>query len=112
MHVDPSLPDSSPLSQVPAPYAQESQHKHKPVFPTPENSLILSPAPSLDKFLLECDERYGRKPAEYSQFLEKLEDEAISVQHFKTLTSEEFASLGITKIGWIMNLRQASLQYE
>jgi hypothetical protein len=107
------LSNGSAVPQVPEPSQnQELQYGDKPFLPTPDNSFVLFPAPPLDKFLLDCDSKYGRKPGEYSQFLERLVDEAIRVQHFKKLTAEEFANLGITKIGWILNLREAAALYE
>ena len=92
---------------------QQAQHQDRHVLPNTEDLLVPLPAaPSLDAFLHECDKKYGRHADEYSQFLERLQDEAIRVQHFKKLTNQEFIALGITKMGWIMNLREAASQYK
>jgi hypothetical protein len=91
---------------------QEAQHQDQHFLFNTEDLLVSGSAPSLREFLHECDNRYGQHASEYSQFLEKLQDEAIRVQHFKKLTNQEFAVLGITKIGWIMNLREAASRYQ
>ena len=69
--------------------AQEVQQHDQHFLPNVKDSFVSDSAPSLSEFLRECDNRYGQHASEYSQFLEKLQNEAIRVQHFKKLTNQE-----------------------
>jgi hypothetical protein len=65
--------------------------------------------PSISKFLFSLDQKYNCDGV-YSKF-EKAFLEEITVNAIKDLSDEQMQALGIVKIGWQKNIRQAAQRY-
>jgi len=66
--------------------------------------------PSIGEFLFSLDQKYNCDGV-YSKFEEAFLDEEITVNAIKDLTDEQMQALGIVKIGWQKNIRQAAQKY-
>jgi hypothetical protein len=66
--------------------------------------------PSISKFLFSLDQKYNCNGV-YSKFEKAFLDEEITVNAIKDLTDEQMQALGIVKIGWQKNIRQAAQKY-
>ena len=65
--------------------------------------------PSIHEFFSSLDQKYGCDS--YSKLENNFAEEEITVDCIKDLSNEEMERLGITKIGWKKNIRQAAQKY-
>jgi hypothetical protein len=65
--------------------------------------------PSISEFLHILDQKYFSNV--YSKFEGAFLQEEITVNAIKDLTDEEMVKLGVNKIGWQKNIRQAAQRY-
>ena len=72
--------------------------------PTPPSTL-----PSIGEFLNSLDQKHNSKV--YSSFEEAFLDEEITVNGIKDLSDEQLHRLGIVKIGWQKNIKQAAQRF-
>jgi hypothetical protein len=75
------------------------------------NSQILSSGnlPSIGEFLHSLDQKHNCD--DYSKFENSFLDEKITVNVIKDLSDEQLAKLGVVKIGWQKNIKQAAQQF-
>ncbi|CAB4418904.1 unnamed protein product [Rhizophagus irregularis] len=66
--------------------------------------------PSVTEFFLNLDQKYNCNNI-YSKFENAFLEEEITVNAIKDLTDEQMVKLGIVKIGWQKNIRQAAQRY-
>ena len=66
--------------------------------------------PSVSEFLFSLDQKYNCDGV-YSKFEKAFLDEEITVNAIKDLSDEQMQALGIVKIGWQKNIRQAAQRY-
>ena len=86
-----------------------------PSFPYPYSQLDTrtitnNKLPSISEFLFSLDQKYNCNGV-YSKFEKAFLDEEITVNAIKDLTDEQMQVLGIVKIGWQKNVRQAAQKY-
>jgi SAM domain (Sterile alpha motif). len=65
--------------------------------------------PSIHEFFSSLDEKHNSNT--YSKFVNNFVEEEITVDLIKDLSNEEMEKLGIVKIGWKKNIRQAAQKY-
>ena len=65
--------------------------------------------PSIGEFLNSLDQKYNSNT--YSSFEEAFLDEEITVNAIKDLSDEQLQKLGIVKIGWQKNIKQAAQRF-
>ncbi|PKY60667.1 hypothetical protein RhiirA4_431290 [Rhizophagus irregularis] len=66
--------------------------------------------PSIGEFLSNLDQKYNYNNV-YTKFEDAFLDEAITVNVIKDLSDEQLQKLGIVKIGWQKNIKQAAQKY-
>ena len=66
--------------------------------------------PSISEFLLNLDQKYKCNNI-YSKFENAFVEEEITVNAIKDLSDEQMVKLGIVKIGWQKNIKQAAQRY-
>jgi len=66
--------------------------------------------PSINEFLFNLDQKYKCNNV-YSQFENAFSEEEITVNAIKDLSDEQMVKLGIVKIGWQKNIKQAAQRY-
>ena len=93
--------------QMPYPYSHSPSNTsiHPISSPTTNHEL-----PSITEFFLNLDQRYNCNNV-YSKFENAFLEEEITVNAIKDLTDEQMVKLGIVKIGWQKNIRQAAQRY-
>jgi len=83
---------------------------NNPDISTPASSITNCELPSISEFLLSLDQKYNCNNV-YSKFENAFLDEEITVNAIKDLSDEQMQKLGIVKIGWQKNIRQAAQRY-
>jgi hypothetical protein len=98
--------------QMPYPYSHSPSNTsihptsiHPISSPTTNHEL-----PSVTEFFLNLDQKYNCNNV-YSKFENAFLEEEITVNAIKDLTDEQMVKLGIVKIGWQKNIRQAAQRY-
>lgn len=78
---------------------------------TPYNTLPASPnvLPSIGEFLSGLDQRYNSNI--YTSFEEAFLEEEITVNAIKDLSDDQLQKLGVVKIGWQKNIKQAAQRF-
>ena len=66
--------------------------------------------PSISEFLFSLDQKYNCNNV-YSKFENAFLEEEITVNAIKDLSDEQLQMLGIVKIGWQKNIKQAAQKY-
>lgn len=87
------------------PYSHSNISSIHPPSPNTNHKL-----PSISEFLLNLDQKYNCSNV-YSKFENAFVEEAITVNAIKDLSDEQMVKLGIVKIGWQKNIRQAAQRY-
>lgn len=91
--------------QYPYSYSNSNPSTHLTSSPIINNEL-----PSVAEFLSSLDQKYNCNNV-YSKFENAFLEEEITVNAIKDLTDEQMVKLGILKIGWQKNIRQAAQRY-
>jgi hypothetical protein len=65
---------------------------------------------SLNKFFFELDQIYDGKGA-YIALEKSFEEQGITVNGIKELTDDQLIELGVTKVGWRINIKQEARKY-
>jgi len=98
--------------QMPYPYSHSSSNTsihptsiHPTSSPTTNHEL-----PSITEFFLNLDQKYNCNNV-YSKFENAFLEEEITVNAIKDLSDEQMVKLGVVKIGWQKNIRQAAQRY-
>ena len=79
----------------------------------PTSSQLASPSnrlPSIAKFLSNLDQKYECDNV-YTKFENAFIEEEITVNAIKDLSDEQLQKLGVVKIGWQKNIKQAAQRY-
>jgi hypothetical protein len=66
--------------------------------------------PSIGEFFCSLDQRYNCNNV-YSKFEDSFIDEEITVNAIKDLSDEQLTKLGVVKIGWQKNIKQAAQRF-
>jgi len=81
---------------------------------TTNTNLELSPnsrnLPSISEFFNYLDQKYNCNNV-YSKFEDVFLEEKITVNTIKDLTDDQLQKLGVVKIGWQKNIKQAAQKY-
>ncbi|CAB4463875.1 unnamed protein product [Rhizophagus irregularis] len=93
------------MPQYPYSHSQPNAFIHPTSSPTTIHEL-----PSITEFLFSLDQKYNCNNV-YSKFENAFLEEEITVNAIKDLTDEQMVKLGIVKIGWQKNIRQAAQRY-
>jgi len=100
-----STPTPTPIViQLPNQFYQNSTNTHLELSP---NSRTL---PSIGEFLNHLDQKYNCNNV-YSKFENAFLEEEITVNAIKDLTDDQLQKLGVVKIGWQKNIKQAAQKY-
>ena len=100
-----STPTPTPIViQLPNQFYQNPTNTHLELSP---NSRTL---PSIGEFLNHLDQKYNCNNV-YSKFENAFLDEEITVNAIKDLTDDQLQKLGVVKIGWQKNIKQAAQKY-
>lgn len=109
-----SAPPTTPVNpiviQMPSfqyPYSSHSNHSNHSNAPIHLTSPEL---PSISEFLFNLDQKYKCDNV-YSKFENAFSEEEITVNAIKDLSDEQMIKLGIVKIGWQKNIKQAAQRY-
>jgi hypothetical protein len=90
--------------QLPNQFYQNPTNAHLELSP---NSRTL---PSIGEFLNHLDQKYNCNNV-YSKFENAFLEEEITVNAIKDLTDDQLQKLGVVKIGWQKNIKQAAQKY-
>jgi len=103
----PAIPSTSPIIiQMPS-----FQYPYSPLNQSDTHHIATNnKLPSISEFLFNLDQKYNCDGV-YSKFEKAFHDEEITVNAIKDLSDEEMQALGIVKIGWQKNIRQAAQRY-
>ena len=93
------------IIQMPSFQYPYSNHDHSNTLTLPLDTEL----PSIHEFFSNLDQKH--KCDTYSKFVNNFEVEEITVDLIKDLSNEEMEKLGIVKIGWKKNIRQAAQKY-
>lgn len=102
----PTMPVNPIVIQMPSfqyPYPSHSNHSNAFNLTSPE-------LPSISEFLFNLDQKYKCNNV-YSKFENAFSEEEITVNVIKDLSDEQMIKLGIVKIGWQKNIKQAAQRY-
>ena len=100
-----STPTPTPIViQLPNQFYQNPTNTHLELSP---NSRTL---PSIGEFLNHLDQKYNCNNV-YSKFENAFLEEEITVNAIKDLTDDQLQKLGVVKIGWQKNIKQAAQKY-
>ena len=100
-----STPTPTPIIiQLPNQFYQNPTNTHLELSP---NSRTL---PSIGEFLNHLDQKYNCNNV-YSKFENAFLEEEITVNAIKDLTDDQLQKLGVVKIGWQKNIKQAAQKY-
>ena len=66
--------------------------------------------PSINEFFSNLDQKYNSNNV-YSKFIDAFLEEEITVNAIKDLSDEQLQKLGVVKIGWQKNIKQAAQQF-
>jgi hypothetical protein len=86
------------------------QYPYSPLNQLDTSAIINHKLPSISEFLFSLDQKYNCDGV-YSKFEKAFFDEEITVNAIKDLSDEQMQALGIVKIGWQKNIRQAAQRY-
>ncbi len=106
-----STPAVTPIIiQLPPQFYQNSSFQEQST-----HTLTLSPntnhkLPSISEFFNSLDQKYNCDNV-YSKFIDTFLEEEITVNTIKDLSDEQLQKLGVIKIGWQKNIRQAAQQF-
>lgn len=105
----PATPMNPIVIQMPYqyPYSNQPSHLNLSNVSTHPKSPEL---PSINEFLFNLDQKYKCDNV-YSQFENAFSEEEITVNAIKDLSDEQMVKLGIVKIGWQKNIKQAAQRY-
>jgi len=92
------------IIQLPSQLDQNHANSHLELSP---NSRTL---PSIGEFLNHLDQKYNCNNV-YSKFENAFLEEEITVNAIKDLTDDQLQKLGVVKIGWQKNIKQAAQKY-
>jgi hypothetical protein len=84
-------------------------YSYSNIFAQPPPSPITRELPTISEFLRSLDQKYNSNV--YSKFESAFLQEEITVNVIKDLTNEEMVNLGISKLGWQKNIKQAAQRY-
>ena len=111
-----STPTVTPIIiQLPPQFYQNSSFQEQStshIFNNTNSYLAPSPnynLPSISEFFNNLDQKYNCDV--YSKFIDPFLEEEITVNAIKDLSDEQLQKLGIVKIGWQKNIKQAAQQY-
>jgi hypothetical protein len=82
-----------------------SNNNHSDTLTPPSVTELLS----IYKFFFSLDQKHNCDT--YSKFVNNFVEEEITVDLIKDLSNEEMKKLGVIKIGWKKNIRQAAQKY-
>ena len=100
-----STPTPTPIViQLPNQFYQNPTNTHLELSP---NSRTL---PSIGEFLNHLDQKYNCNNV-YFKFENAFLEEEITVNAIKDLTDDQLQKLGVVKIGWQKNIKQAAQKY-
>lgn len=106
----PSAAPSNPIViQMPFHYPYSHSNTLSNTLTQPPPSPGTYELPSISEFLHILDQKYSSNV--YSKFEGAFLQEEITVNAIKDLTDEEMVKLGVNKIGWQKNIRQAAQRY-
>lgn len=92
------------MSQMPFNYPYLHPHPNTSIQPRSPD------LPSISEFLLNLDRKYNCNDV-YSKFENAFLEEEITVNAIKDLSDDELVKLGIVKMGWQKNIKQAAQKY-
>jgi len=104
-----STPSAAPANPIVIQMPFHYPYSHSNTFTQPPPSPGTYELPSISEFLYNLDQKYSNNV--YSKFEGAFLQEEITVNAIKDLTDEEMVKLGINKIGWQKNIRQAAQRY-
>ena len=93
------------------PSLQEQSTSH--IFNNTNFQLTSSPncnLPSISEFFNSLDQKYNCDNV-YSKFIDTFLEEEITVNAIKDLSDEQLQKLGVVKIGWQKNIKQAAQRF-
>jgi hypothetical protein len=106
----PTTPAPTPIIiQLPSQFYQNSSFQEQS---TSRNTHIASPnksLPSIGEFLNSLDQKHNCDV--YANFENAFLEEEITVNVIKDLSDEQLQKLGIVKIGWQKNIKQAAQRF-
>ena len=114
-----NLVQATPTQSTPIIIQLPSQYYQNSAFQVPygntNNHLVssLDPCyklPSIGEFLSNLDQKYNCDNV-YAKFEEAFREEEITVNVIKDLSDEQLQKLGVVKIGWQKNIKQAAHQF-
>ena len=101
-----TAPANPIVIQMPPQYPYSYANSNTPIHPaSPHREL-----PSITEFLHNLDQKYNCNNV-YSKFENAFLEEEITVNAIKDLSDEQMVKLGIVKIGWQKNIKQAAQRY-
>ena len=101
-----TAPANPIVIQMPPQYPYPYANSNTPIHPaSPHREL-----PSITEFLHNLDQKYNCNNV-YSKFENAFLEEEITVNAIKDLSDEQMVKLGIVKIGWQKNIKQAAQRY-
>lgn len=89
--------------QLPSQVYQNPTNTHSELLPSSNSSKL----PSIGEFLNNLDLKYNCNSV-YAKFEDAFLEEEITVNAIKDLTDEQLQKLGVVKIGWQKNIKQAA----
>ena len=104
-----STPVNPIVIQMPFQYPYSHSHPNTSIHPA-SSPIINHELPSITEFLLSLDQKYNCNNV-YSKFKNAFLEEEITVNAIKDLSDKQMVKLGIVKIGWQKNIRQAAQRY-
>lgn len=107
-----ALPITSTPTPTPTPIIIQlpNQFYQNPINTNLESSPNSKKLPSISEFLNHLDQKYNCNNV-YSKFEDAFLEEEITVNAIKDLTDDQLQKLGVVKIGWQKNIKQAAQKY-
>lgn len=100
------------IIQLPSQLYQNSSFQEQPVlhnFNTNLHTVLSSTLPSIDEFFDNLDQKHNCNI--YTNFKAAFIEEEITVNVIKELSDEQLRKLGVVKIGWQKNIKQAAQRF-
>ena len=85
---------------------QNSSFQEQPVLQNSNTTASPNTLPSIDKFFDNLDQKHNCSV--YTNFKAAFLEEEITVNVIKDLSDEQLQKLGVVKIGWQKNIKQAA----
>ena len=104
-----STPSAAPSNPIVIQMPFHYPYSHSNTLTQPPPSPGTHELPSISEFLHILDQKYSSNV--YSKFEGAFLQEEITVNAIKDLTDEEMVKLGVNKIEWQKNIRQAAQRY-